>query len=148
MIHTDYTGTDARFRELCRDNNWRCTAQRRAIFTCLDGNRNHPTVESIWTESRRSVPDISLDSVYRILDDFAAAGIVRRLEGGRAVRYDPDLTPHDHYVCVRCGTLYDFHHLESGLAADACRQFGSVHSVELVVRGVCKHCQQKQHLQQ
>lgn len=140
MIMTTPTDTDARFRGLCRTNNWRCTAQRRAIFACLDGNRNHPTVETVWTEARKRVPDLSLDSVYRILDDFAAAGVVRRLEAGRAVRYDPDLRPHDHFVCTRCGTLYDFDHLEIGQVAVAAGRFGTVESVELTVRGVCRRC--------
>ncbi len=143
MHSTLHSEADSRFRALCREQNWKCTAQRRAVYSCLDGNRRHPTVEAVWHEARLVLPDLSLDSVYRILDDFTGAGVVRRLEGARVIRYDPDLAPHDHYVCTQCGSMFDFHHLESAEAAAQCRGFGSVEAVELVVRGVCRDCQRK-----
>lgn len=132
------------FREICRARGWRCTAQRRAVFSFLCGNRRHPSVETIWHNVKESLPDVSLDSVYRILDAFAEAGLVQKLEGGRSIRYDADTKPHDHFLCVKCGALFDFAFLKAENVAEACRGFGQVEQVELTVRGVCNDCRQKE----
>ncbi len=134
--------SDSFFKVLCRNNNWKCTPQRRVIFSFLTGNCTHPTAETIWTEAKKQLPSISRDSVYRILDDFSAVGVVRRLESGRAVRYDPDSRPHDHFVCTRCGTLFDFDHLAVEPVVQAAERFGVVEAVDLTVRGICRKCLQ------
>lgn len=137
----EYSGADdAPFAALCREHNWKRTSQRRAVFSCLCGNREHPSVEAVWRRVRATLPDVSLDSVYRILDDFAGVGVIRRLEGARVIRYDADTRPHGHFVCGRCGRMEDFACPEPGAAAALCRDFGRVESVELTVHGVCGHC--------
>lgn len=94
----------------------------------------------VWTNVRRHLPEVSLDSVYRILDEFAAIGLLRRLESDRIIRYDSDTTPHAHFLCSNCGRMFDFHHAEAGSVSEICRQFGTVTVVELSVRGICHHC--------
>ena len=132
-------GDDDVFSALCRERNWKRTAQRRAVFQYLCGNREHPTVEAVWHGVRAALPNVSLDSVYRILDDFADTGLVRRLEGAKAVRYDADTAAHEHFLCSRCGKMYDF--VSPGVdAAALCCAFGRVDSVELTVYGVCNEC--------
>lgn len=131
---------DERFRGVCHKNKWKCTAQRRSVFTYLYGNKTHPTVEMVWTNARRRLPDMSLDSVYRILGEFAAVGLVRRLEGARVIRYDPDTTPHAHFLCVECGRMFDIAHAKTEGIDDDCRRFGRVLAVELSVRGLCHAC--------
>lgn len=141
-------GEDAPFSEICREQNWKRTSQRRAVFNCLCGNREHPTVEAIWRRVRETLPDVSLDSVYRILDDFSEAGLVRRLEGAKVIRYDADTTPHEHYVCTKCGCMFDFHFLDTPRVAEMCHEFGRVSSVELTVHGLCRLCGQKENERQ
>jgi Fe2+ or Zn2+ uptake regulation protein len=128
------------FQDLCRKNRWRRTAQRRAIVEYLCGNKNHPTVEMAWRELRKSLPELSLDSVYRILDELSAAGHIRRFENSRVIRYDPDLKPHGHFVCRRCGRMFDFPSDAANESGAACVEFGDVESVEVHVNGVCKDC--------
>lgn len=134
-------GDDSSFTEICRQNGWKRTIQRRAVFNCLCGNRSHPSVETVWTIIRQHIPDVSLDSVYRILDDFSAAGIIRRLDGGKVIRYDSDTGQHGHFTCVRCAKMYDFDFTEAERAAQKCDGFGSIIAVEMNVRGICKDCQ-------
>ncbi len=133
-------GDDAAFSTLCRERGWKRTAQRRAVFTYLCGNREHPTVEAVWRGVQTALPDVSLDSVYRILDDFSGCGLIRRLEGAKIIRYDADTGEHEHFVCSRCGKMHDFVCLDAGKAAGLCGEFGRVESVELTVRGVCRDC--------
>ncbi len=86
------------------------------------------------------LPDVSLDSVYRILDDFSGSGLVRRLEGVKVIRYDADTSAHEHFVCSRCGAMFDFSCLDAEKVAGLCGEFGQVDSVELTVHGVCGDC--------
>lgn len=131
---------DAPFAAMCQRHKWKRTVQRRAVFKCLCGNREHPTVETVWRRVREMVPDVSLDSVYRILDDFAGVGVIRRLEGVKVIRYDADTSPHEHFVCERCGRMHDFACLEPESVAEMCQDFGRVESVELTVHGICRDC--------
>lgn len=138
---TGYTSGDSEaFQKVCREHGWKRTVQRRAVFNYLCGNREHPSVETVWRRVREVMPDVSLDSVYRILDDFFSAGLIRRLEGAKVIRYDADTSSHDHFVCQDCGKMYDFTFLEPEKVADVCRGFGDVTAVELLVHGVCDSC--------
>lgn len=134
------TDLDSAFRDVCRANNWRRTAQRRAVFVNLCGNRDHPSVETVWHLVQNELPDVSLDSIYRILDEFAAAGLIRRLESNRCLRYDPDTDPHAHFSCISCGRLYDFPCPEAKAIATSCRHLGDAETVEVHVRGLCEDC--------
>ncbi len=140
MLTNFSPGDDEAFAAICREQRWKRTTQRRAVFNFLCGNRGHPSVESVWHGVRAALPDVSLDSVYRILDDFSAAGIIRRLEGAKMLRYDSDTRPHEHFVCSRCGRMDDFACIDSERVAEHCREFGDIEAVELTVRGVCRVC--------
>lgn len=87
------------------------------------------------------MPDLASDTIYRILDDFVEAGLLRRLEGHRVLRYDTNASEHDHFICTVCGRLFDFTAPDRQTLPSACDSFGSVTSVEVQVRGVCKDCQ-------
>jgi Fur family peroxide stress response transcriptional regulator len=128
------------FRDICRDNGWRRTAQRRAVFGALCGNREHPSVDAIWRRVQQTLPDISLDSVYRILDAFVDVGLVRRIGGMSSARYDSDTMPHGHFHCRQCGDLLDFAlgDLDSVVASGAC--IGETDEVEIIIRGRCCKC--------
>lgn len=136
-------GEDAHFNVVCREQGWKRTMQRRAVWDCLCGNREHPTVEMVWRRVQERLPDVSLDSIYRILDDFSEIGIIRRLEGSRVVRYDADTSPHEHFVCIICGNVFDFAYVEQDRVAALCHAFGVAEHVELTVRGHCRGCFEK-----
>ena len=55
---------------------------------------------------RRTLPRVSLGTVYRNLDKLREQGRLRvvRLEGGLA-HYDAMIDAHDHFVCERCGAV-------------------------------------------
>lgn len=141
MLSKFTCGDDASFNAICRENGWKRTAQRRAVFNCLCGNREHPSVESVWNMIRKHLPDVSLDSVYRILDDFASVGLLRRLDSDKVIRYDSDTGQHGHFVCTECSRMFDFNFGAGEQAAGLCGEFGCVTSVEVNVRGVCNGCQ-------
>ncbi len=84
------------------------TVQRRAILAKLRSLRSHPTADELHVELLEQLPQISLGTVYRNLEQLAAAGLALRLGGtGRQKRYDADTAPHCHRACPACGRLFD-----------------------------------------
>ena len=70
----------------------------------------HLSAEDIYKELLQSDEDIGLATVYRVLTQFEAAGLVQRhnFEGGSAVFELDDGAHHDHIVCQDCGRVEEF----------------------------------------
>ena len=74
------------------------------------GNTRHLSAEDIYKKLLESNEDIGLATVYRVLTQFEAAGLVTRhhFEGGMAVFELNQGAHHDHIVCVDCGRVEEF----------------------------------------
>jgi Fur family transcriptional regulator, peroxide stress response regulator len=122
------------------------TDQRRVIFEALFARDDHPTAELIHMHVRRTLPRISLATVYRTLETFADLGLVLRVaHPGSAARYDAKLHRHHHLLCDGCGGLFD---VESRALDDVrLPDFDSagvvVRNHAFQLRGLCRTCAQK-----
>ncbi len=70
----------------------------------------HLSAEDIYKELLDSGEDIGLATVYRVLTQFEAAGLITRhnFEGGHSVFELDDGEHHDHMVCVESGEVIEF----------------------------------------
>jgi Fur family ferric uptake transcriptional regulator len=87
------------------------TAPRVKILEILaHGPAHHLSAEAIYKKLLESHEDIGLATVYRVLTQFEAAGLVTRhhFEGGMAVFEMNRGDHHDHVVCVDCGAVEEF----------------------------------------
>jgi len=88
------------------------THPRTRILEVLeDAADRHLTAEDIYQKLRAQDEDIGLATVYRVLTQFEAAGLVikHHFEGGQAV-YELDRgSHHDHMVCVETGRIIEFY---------------------------------------
>jgi len=133
----------ARFREVCTNEGLRLTYQRIVIFEEVAKSRDHPDAETVFRGVRDRVPTVSLDTVYRTLWMLNAMGLITTVGPPREkVRFDADVSPHHHFVCSRCGAVYDVHCPELGplAAPDEVEGVGQVESVRLELRGLCRRC--------
>ena len=71
---------------------------------------NHLSAEGVYKALFESGEDVSLATVYRVLTQFEAAGLVSRhnFEGGHSVFELCQGEHHDHLVCVQCGIVEEF----------------------------------------
>src|SRR5688500_4348250 len=87
------------------------THPRMRILESLDRHDGrHVAAEDIYRQLREHEDDIGLATVYRVLTQFEAAGIVLKhnFEGGQAV-YELDRGKHhDHMVDVETGKVVEF----------------------------------------
>ncbi len=120
------------------------TAQREAILRELRSVTSHPTADELYAMLRPEMPQISLGTVYRNLEQMSQAGIIRKLEtAGKQKRFDGDLSPHHHMRCRRCGAVVDIA-CESlnEVSASLGELLPALHceSFYLELSGVCEHC--------
>jgi Fur family peroxide stress response transcriptional regulator len=97
------------FEAICRQFGLSITPQRTAIYKELTSSVEHPSAITIFNKIREYYPNISLDTVNRTLLTFHEIGLAKVVEGsGDAKRFDPNLAPHHHFRCIRCGKIIDF----------------------------------------
>jgi len=98
------------FRERCRAAGLKITPQRVAVYQVLLETDEHPSAEMVFRRVRRIFPSISLDTVNRSLLTLTDMGMAFSVEGsGDARRYDANLEDHQHFKCIRCKRIVDFH---------------------------------------
>lgn len=133
-----------RFKAVAKEAGVKLTHQRLEIFRELATTSEHPDAETIFRAVQQRVPTVSLDTVYRTLWMLHDLGLVTTLGPQRhSVRFEPNLEPHHHYICVRCGSVQDFRSDElDGLhLPEAIKQLGSIVGTQVEVRGLCSTCQ-------
>lgn len=98
-------------RQELRKAGLKVTLPRLKILEILenDGMR-HLSAEDIYRELLDLGEDIGLATVYRVLTQFEAAGLVKRhnFEGGHSVFELDDGSHHDHMVCIESGDVVEF----------------------------------------
>jgi Fur family ferric uptake transcriptional regulator len=119
------------------------TLPRLKILEILEGSSTrHLSAEDIYRTLLESNEDIGLATVYRVLTQFEAAGLVTRhhFEDGMAVFELNQGTHHDHIVCQDCGRVEEF--MDSGIeerqTAVATRLGFTIRDHSLILYGRCK----------
>jgi Fur family peroxide stress response transcriptional regulator len=98
----------AALERLLRERGGRSTRQRRALYRALAGRTDHPTAEELHREVRRSIPSLSLATVYTSLDALVRAGAAARIvHADGLAHFDARTDPHGHRRCGRCGRVED-----------------------------------------
>jgi len=94
-----------------RSAGLKVTLPRLKILEMLERNpARHMSAEDIYRKLMDSEEDIGLATVYRVLTQFEAAGLVKRhhFEGGHAV-FELERGPHhDHMVNLETGEVIEF----------------------------------------
>ncbi len=132
-----------RFKEICRKNEWKCTPQRLAVYDFIYENYTHPDVDVVWGKVKAILPSVARESIYRILNEFAAHGLIHRLDHIDHARYDGQIGPHGHFLCTHCGEIQDFPFSDTAGVPNN-DQFGDIEHLELRLTGICKHCRKQE----
>lgn len=97
-----------RTRDMLRAAGLRPTRPRLVVGTLALCRPQHMCLADLAAKEEVIATRISLASLYNILDDFEAAGLIRRIAvGGRRVYFDTDPSDHQHIYDDATGTLTD-----------------------------------------
>ena len=94
-----------------RNAGLKVTLPRLKILEMLETSEpRHLSADEIYRRLMESGDDIGLATVYRVLTQFEAAGLVIRhhFEDGHAVFELERGSHHDHMVCLQCGHVDEF----------------------------------------
>jgi Fur family peroxide stress response transcriptional regulator len=128
-----------------REKGLRVTPQREAILDYLLATDEHPSVRQIWEAAQKSVPGISLSTVYSSVSELSRLGLVKELEFNEVEnRYEGNLSHHINLICTRCGSISDYmtaHTIDMDHIRETTRFRASQSRFELY--GVCAKCAKK-----
>jgi Fur family transcriptional regulator, peroxide stress response regulator len=134
------------FAARCRAGGLAVTPQRLAIIEALLKSSDHPRAEQIFAEVRLRHPHISLATVHRTLETLCRIGEARKVTALHdSARYDGNLAPHHHVICVRCRRIRDVevsglgHLLEGTTGLEGFEPLGW----SLEVQALCQACRNK-----
>ncbi len=137
------------FLNVCRRYGVKATHQRTEIYRELAHTKEHPDAETIYTRVRKRIPTISLDTVYRTLRLLEKKRLISHLGSFiEKTRFDANTEQHHHFVCTECGLIGDIYNgaWNDFRAPVDVRRMGTVNSIHVEVRGLCKACGRKQRL--
>src|ERR1700690_517158 len=90
------------------DSGLRATSQREIVYQVLLNQRDHPSVDEVFSRVKILMPTISLATVYNCLDALVGCGLVKQVNFERgASRYCPNLQDHAHFHDDTPGRIVD-----------------------------------------
>ncbi len=122
------------------------TLPRLKILQILESSdKRHMGAEDVYKALLHSGEDVGLATVYRVLTQFEAAGLVSRhhFEEGHSVYELNQGEHHDHILCVKCGRVDEFvdEVIETRQREIAAANGYRITDHCLYIYGICRHCQ-------
>ena len=104
----------------------------------------HITASEVFEKAKELGLDVSLSTVYRILNRLKIHGDVSTVAGDRGLRYEisEDGEDHDHLICLGCGLTIEFvDELIRGFGQTVAQRKGFEHkSSRFDILGYCSSC--------
>lgn len=127
--------------EKYRNIGIKLTPQRLAILNYMDGNKSHPSADTIYSAVSKKFPTMSVATVYNTLEALKNKGALQELtiEPGKK-RYDPDTTTHHHLICIKCKDIIDiFKKFKLDLSDGMANGF-EIKGNHIEFYGICSKC--------
>ena len=145
-LHNRVESALSAFADKCRRAGLKVTPQRTAVYKALLESDEHPSAEMIWQRLRKIMPNVSLDTVNRTLLTLVEKGLACVLEGsGDVRRYEGTLGNHQHFKCLKCKKVFDFHYKpfdDIRVPASIGKKF-DVLKKTVYLEGICRSCRSK-----
>jgi len=119
----------------------RYSKQREAILKIVQSNPVHPTADRVYEQAKKIVPNISLGTVYRNLNQLVEHNALNAIRHGSVVHYDGNTSEHLHFICDICNKIYDLYHPVDELISNINKN--SKHNItggHFQLTGICENC--------
>jgi len=92
-----------------KEKGLKVTPQRLAIYEAVAMLKNHPTAEHVIDYIKKNHPNISVGTVYKVLDSLVENNLITKVKTEKDVmRYDAFLSKHHHLYCAETERIEDF----------------------------------------
>lgn len=118
------------------------TLQRLAIMNFILEHKIHPTIEDVYKGLILNYPTLSRTTVYntlRMFSEHSAAQMITIDE--HRVCYDGDTHPHSHFICRKCGGVFDLMNLPMPKFPTSQETNGfHIDEAQVYYKGLCPDC--------
>ena len=100
------------YSSLLKDKGLKITSPRITVLKIFNqSDARHLSAEDVYKKVLQLEGDIGIATVYRVLTQFADAGILvaTNFETGKTTFELNEGGHHDHLVCLSCGVVVEFH---------------------------------------
>ena len=122
----------------------RLTNQKKVILEYLKSTKSHPCAREVYFEVKKKLPQISLGTVYRILNQLKEKGEIKEILT-EVSHFDGNLTPHSHSVCQKCKKIFDLFE-EIPELKNKRLKVGKINNYQIIFYGICNKCRAKNNL--
>ena len=92
-----------------RQKGLKITPQRIAIYEAVVNLQNHPTAENVADYIKANHPNISVGTVYKVLNSLVEHQILNKVKNDKDVmRYDAIMHQHHHLYCTQTDRIEDY----------------------------------------
>lgn len=122
------------------------SVQRLAVMDYLMEHHTHPTVDEIYSALLPNMPTLSKTTVYNTLKLLTEQGAAIQLTiDERNVCFDADTSAHAHFLCTRCGRVFDIPLRHPDMEYEAKIPSGFItEQTAVYYRGCCCQCAEQQ----
>tara|TARA_Y100000588_G_scaffold377350_1_gene456372 strand:- start:195 stop:560 length:366 start_codon:yes stop_codon:yes gene_type:complete len=119
----------------------RYSYQRKIIQKVVTSTKNHPSADWVYEKVRKVIPDVSLGTVYRNLNQLVENGSLNTIQDGSITRYDGNIEPHYHLKCEECNEIIDINFDNIDLKRVVKTKFDfELSDIDITITGKCnKH---------
>lgn len=99
--------------DILKQKGLKVTPQRLAVLEAIQKLNNHPSAENIIDNIKVTYPNISVATVYKVLETFVDQDILKKIKTENEInRYEFSIARHHHLFCDKTHEIKDFHNQE------------------------------------
>ncbi len=120
--------------------------QRELILNYVLNSHEHPTADKVYKTVKKELPNISLGTIYRNLNQLSESNLIRRIALPNKVdRFDKEQPEHCHLYCNGCGEVVD---LNKDLMKSTSNMISKMTDYKMILHnmvfiGICPNCQKE-----
>ncbi len=126
-----------------KSSSTRITSQQQAVYQAVKKATQHSTAEQVYKEVSKTLPRISVATVYRNLDKLADSNLISKVIIKGLAYFELETQPHYHLICQSCRRLDNLDIPPVGDIEDYFSRSTpyKLTGHDLVLYGICPVCQ-------
>ena len=119
----------------------RNTIQKELVFTIVNNSYAHLSAQEIYLEAKKTIKNISLGTVYRILNDLANNHKILRIKTRSGIDHFDRIPEerHHHFICNNCGKIIDVFNAKYLYDENELKNY-QITNVDITFTGLCNEC--------